>query len=97
MVEANYIPRKAEGEVLKLAAYFPVVAIVGPRQVGKTSLVKAIRSQLSKPSIYLDLENPDDLVKLDNPNLFLGQFVDQTVILDEVQQLPTLLSDPGCI
>ncbi|MEY3052005.1 MAG: hypothetical protein RLY31_1790 [Bacteroidota bacterium] len=86
----NYIPRLAEKEILKLSGYFPAVAVVGPRQVGKTSLVQAIRSQLPKNSVYLDLENPDDRVKLEQPSLFLEPLADQTVILDEVQKLPSL-------
>lgn len=86
----NYIPRIAEQRILKLASYFPAVAVVGPRQVGKTSLVQAIRTQLPKNSLYLDLENPDDRVKLQNPSLFLDPLADQTVILDEVQKMPDL-------
>ncbi len=86
----EYILRKAEQRIIKLAAYFPAVAIVGPRQVGKTSLVHAIRSKLDRPSVYLDLENPDDLAKMANPSLFLDPLTDQTVILDEVQKLPSL-------
>lgn len=93
MITDGYIPRIAEAEILKLASYFPVVAVVGPRQVGKTSLVKAIRSQLDKPSVYLDLENPGDLAKLDNPSLFLDPLSDQTVILDEVQKVPGLFPE----
>ncbi len=85
-----YIPRLAEQTIQKLSSYFPAVAVVGPRQVGKTSLVQALRSQLPKASIYLDLESPDDLAKLQNPTLFLEAFADQTVILDEVQKLPSL-------
>lgn len=90
MINDNYIPRLAESEILKLASYFPAVAVVGPRQVGKTSLVQAIRSKLSNPSVYLDLENPGDLAKVSNPTLFLDSLSEQTVILDEVQKLPTL-------
>lgn len=90
MVNENYVSRIAEAEILKLVSYFPVVAIVGPRQVGKTSLVEVIRSKLDKQSVYLDLENPDDLVKLNNPSLFLDPLADQTVILDEVQKAPDL-------
>lgn len=86
----TYIPRLAEKSILKLASYFPAVAVVGPRQVGKTSLVQVIRSQLPRASVYLDMENPDDLIKLQNPSLFLGPLADQTVILDEVQKLPSL-------
>ncbi|MBK8493061.1 MAG: ATP-binding protein [Saprospirales bacterium] len=90
MFADNYIPRIAESDILKLASYFPAVAVVGPRQVGKTSLVHAIRSRLERQSIYLDLENPDDLAKLQNPALFLNPLADHTVILDEVQKLPSL-------
>ncbi|MFN0015458.1 MAG: ATP-binding protein [Saprospiraceae bacterium] len=86
----NYIPRHSEQRILKLATYFPAVAVVGPRQVGKTSLVQAIRAQLPRDSVYLDLENPDDRIKLQNPSLFLDPFADQTVILDEVQKTPEL-------
>ncbi len=86
----NYIARAAEQHILKLASYFPAVAVVGPRQVGKTSLVQALRAQLHKPSLYLDLENPDDRIKLANPSLFLDTLADQTVILDEVQKVPEL-------
>lgn len=85
-----FIPRSAEKAILNLTSYFPAVAVVGPRQVGKTSLVQAIRSKLSRPSVYLDLENPDDRIKLQNPALFLDTLADQTVILDEVQKLPDL-------
>lgn len=85
-----YINRNYESNILKLATFFPAVAIVGPRQVGKTSIVKAIRDQLKNASIYLDLENPDDLVKLTNPSLFLEPLENHTVILDEVQKMPTL-------
>lgn len=90
MANQTYIPRATETEILKLASYFPAVALVGPRQVGKTSLVQAIRSKLSKLSVYLDLENPDDLAKLNNPSLLLDPLADQTVILDEVQKVPSL-------
>lgn len=90
MVNEIYVPRIAEVEILKLVSYFPAVAIVGPRQVGKTFLVEAIRSKLDKQSIYLDLETPGDLAKLNNPSLFLEPLAGQTVILDEVQKVPEL-------
>jgi predicted AAA+ superfamily ATPase len=85
-----YLNRTLEGEIHQLVNFFPVVAIVGPRQVGKTSLVKTIRKDLKKASLYLDLENPDDLIKLTNPSLFLDPLVEKTVIIDEVQKMPTL-------
>jgi len=86
----NFIARSVEKQVLRLASFFPAVAIVGPRQVGKTSLVKALRAQLPNESIYLDLENPDDLIKLQSPALLLDPLADKTVILDEVQKMPSL-------
>lgn len=86
----NFIPRKAENEVLRLIEYFPAVAIVGPRQVGKTSLAKHMAAQLLKPTVYFDLEDPDDRAKFANPRLLLDPLAGQTVILDEVQKLPGL-------
>ena len=87
---SNYLLRSAEKEILRLIETFPVVVIVGPRQVGKTSLAKRIASQLTRPSQYLDLENPDDYNRLTNPSLFLDGLSEQTVILDEVQRIPAL-------
>ena len=52
--------------------------------------MKAIRSQLAKPSLYLDLENPDDRMKMENPTLFLDPLADHTIILDEIQKLSAL-------
>lgn len=86
----EYIHRKAEQKIRKLLSYFPAVAIVGPRQVGKTSLAGVLSGTLPKPTVYLDLENPNDLAKLENPLLFLEPFADHTVILDEVQRKPDL-------
>ena len=67
---------------------FPITGVVGSRQVGKTTLVKQWQSQ--HVSLYLDLERASDLNKLRDPELFLGQHTDKTVILDEVQHLPQL-------
>ena len=88
-----FLSRLAEKEILKLATYFPAVAIVGPRQVGKTSLVQNLRAKLLSPSLYLDLENPSDLIKLSDPSLFLEAYSDHTIILDEVQKLPSLFPE----
>ena len=87
---ATYISRKAEKEILDLVSFFPAVVIVGPRQVGKTSLVRHIAGQLPRPSLYIDLEIPEERALLSEPTLFLEQHREQTVILDEVQRLPDL-------
>lgn len=86
----RYQYRSAEARISQLASYFPVVAIVGPRQVGKTSLAQRIQATLQTTSLYLDLENPEDLIRINDPSLFLDQHSDKTVILDEVQLKPDL-------
>ena len=76
--------------ILQNLTSFPVGNIVGPRQVGKTTLAKYLRTRLGKPSIYLDLQNTQDLDKLSNALLFLKEHVDKCVIVDEIQRLPQL-------
>ncbi|WP_143959355.1 ATP-binding protein [Litoribacter populi] len=70
---------------------FPAVGILGPRQVGKTTLVKNL--ELPKPVIYLDIEKASDRAKLADPELFLKQHLDKTVILDEIQFMPELFAE----
>lgn len=66
----------------------PAIEILGPRQVGKTTLAKS----LSSDYIYLDMENPRDVAKLQDAYTFLESLQDYTVIIDEVQLLPELFS-----
>jgi uncharacterized protein len=84
------LKRTAEIELTYLLRHFPVVAILGPRQVGKTTLAKSLVKKLQKPAIYLDLELNSDLRKLEDPQLFLDQYTDHCIIIDEVQRLPGL-------
>ena len=84
------IKRIAEDKALDLIEYFPCIAIVGPRQVGKTTMVKIIQSKLTKANIYLDLETISDYSKLSDPETYLQQHENKTVIIDEVQRLPSL-------
>lgn len=82
------IPRKAEHELRNLAAQFKAVAVVGPRQSGKTTLVRLVFGQ--KP--YVNLENPDvRRYALEDPRGFLSDYP-QGAILDEVQRVPELFS-----
>jgi uncharacterized protein len=85
---SNILPRYLENEVLRLAQRFPVVAIVGPRQVGKTTLAKRVSALLPKPGRYLDLEYPEDWAALQEPVRFLERLEQETVIIDEVQRMP---------
>lgn len=86
----HFLNRYIEDDLLQLVDDRPVVAILGPRQVGKTTLVKNIISKLSKQSVYLDLELPSDSLKLSNAELYLKDFDDKTIIIDEVQRMPEL-------
>ncbi len=64
------------------------VVLIGPRQVGKTTLALHIAEVL--PSLYLDLEAPRDRAKLSDPVLFLRQHRDKLVILDEIHRAPEI-------
>jgi predicted AAA+ superfamily ATPase len=66
----------------------PAVALLGPRQVGKTTL--ALEVAKGRPAIYLDLESEADRAKLSEPELYLPQHEDKLVILDEIQRTPQL-------
>ncbi|MCF6283809.1 MAG: ATP-binding protein [Candidatus Hydrogenedentes bacterium] len=84
------IRRQLEKNIHDTLGNFPVVALLGGRQVGKTTLAKMIREALPNASIYLDLERPTDLAKLQNPESYLEMHADKTVILDEIQRIPEL-------
>jgi len=75
-------------EIEDALSYQAAVCIVGPRQVGKTTL--ALEVGESRNGIYLDMENPSDLVKLTNPDAYLNAFADRLVIIDEIHRVPTL-------
>lgn len=73
--------RFAQTDLLELLDQFPAVAIVGPRQVGKTTLAKHLAQVIGKESVYIDLENPRDAIKLSDPVLFFENNEDKCVIL----------------
>ena len=85
------INRHIAAELNELLDSYPAVALLGPRQVGKTTLAHAIGEQL--PSIYLDLESDADRAKLSEPELYLADHENELVILDEVQRLPGLFQN----
>jgi predicted AAA+ superfamily ATPase len=70
---------------------FPAVALLGPRQAGKTTLARTITAGRAG-SLYLDLERPSDLAKLADPELFLSRYAEHLVVLDEIQRRPELFS-----
>jgi predicted AAA+ superfamily ATPase len=83
------IDRQLEDRIESALRAFPVVGIMGARQVGKTTLAKSIANNRGQ-AVYIDLELPSDLAKLDEPELYLRQHADSLVILDEVQRKPEL-------
>lgn len=87
------LSRSLYPSLLESLQTFPVVGLVGPRQVGKTSLAKQLAADLSaagQSPVMLDLERPSDLAKLAEPELFLEPLADRLVIVDEVQLKPDL-------
>lgn len=87
------IARSAVQDIRKLLSIFPAVGIVGPRQVGKTTLVKRqLNEVLSAGYEYLDLENPRDRAKLSDPLDFLERRAQRCIVIDEIQVMPELFS-----
>jgi len=82
------IPRRLLADLGTALAEAPAVALLGPRQAGKTTL--ALEVAKTRPSLYLDLESESDRAKLSEPELYLSQHEDELVILDEIQRTPQL-------
>lgn len=76
------IPRRLLPTLTSALAEVPVVALLGPRQAGKTTL--ALEVAKGRPAVYLDLESEADRAKLSEPELYLSQHEDKLVILDEI-------------
>ena len=88
----GYLRRKIQADVEARLAEFPVVAVLGPRQCGKTTL---IRETVARPGVaYLDLERPSDRAKLRDPELFFSLHRSQGEVslfcLDEIQRAPEI-------
>ncbi|MEM1215445.1 MAG: AAA family ATPase, partial [Bacteroidota bacterium] len=81
IARSNYLK-----EIRKLISFYPVTAILGPRQCGKTTL-----AQILKADHFFDLENPRDLTRLDQPQLVLER-LEGLIVIDEIQLKPSLFS-----
>jgi predicted AAA+ superfamily ATPase len=82
--------RQILNTVLNDLTKVPAVVLYGPRQVGKTTMVKQLLAMNPEKFLMLDLELPSDRAKLADPELFLVRYEEKTVVLDEVQFVPEL-------
>lgn len=87
----DFIPRDLLNHLRKYLTIFPAVAILGPRQCGKSTLVKSL-SQHFDGILYLDMQKESDLNKLLEPELFFETNSDKIICLDEIQLVPKLFS-----
>jgi hypothetical protein len=106
----TYYSRYIKPAILDSLKNFPVTAVTGPRQCGKSTLVKRLFEE--KPAegwdnyIYLDLERPSDLAKLENAEWYLSAHKEKLICIDEIQRKPELFplirslvddwNRPGC-
>ncbi len=86
------IQRRLTQDVDVLLKEFPAVALLGPRQVGKTTLVQEIAEKQKKSTLYFDLEDDADLGRLMDPGFIFEQYRDHCIILDEIQRMPQLFT-----
>ncbi len=84
------IPRSTATTLDELLRSSSAVALLGPRQVGKTTLARDIADALGDGAVYLDLERPADLRRLSDADAYLRSLAPQLVILDEVHRVPEL-------
>ncbi|RME81185.1 MAG: ATP-binding protein [Zetaproteobacteria bacterium] len=83
------IERRLFAQAMRRLDDTPAVVLLGPRQVGKTTLALHI-AEARKDAIYLDLESESDRARLQEPELYLGERLDRLVILDEIHRVPHL-------
>ncbi len=99
--------QRANGEdILEAIRHFPVTAVIGPRQCGKSTLAKHLMEDYPSGTLYLDLERPSDLEKLRDAEWFLSSQKDKLICIDEIQRKPELFplirslvdewNKPGC-
>jgi len=82
------IPRLEEKNLRENLSFFPVIGILGARQVGKTTLAKTLIE--TDEIIYIDLELNSDLRKLDDAETYLRSHQNKCIVIDEVQRMPSL-------
>lgn len=82
--------REALPLLLKRLDQFDSVALLGPRQVGKTTLARQIADTAGRSAQYLDLERPADRRLLDDPDAYFTMHAKELIVLDEIQRVPEI-------
>ena len=100
------LQRLAEPGIQSAIQYFPVTAIIGPRQCGKSTLIRDLMHTYAAETLYLDLERPSDLEKLKDAEWFLTTQKEKLICIDEIQRKPEIFplirslvdewNRPGC-
>lgn len=85
----KYVRRVLERDLATSVGESPVVAVLGPRQCGKSTLIRHL-AEKRKNSAFLDLERPSDLAKLTDPEFYLSRLRGRLVCIDEIQSRPDL-------
>ena len=85
----TYIPRSLEYDLQNSLDSFPVTALLGPRQCGKSTLARQIIDSVDN-TVYIDLEKPSDLRKIEDPEFFFSTQKNKLICIDEIQRVPDL-------
>ncbi len=86
------VARAITGYADTLLKEFPAVVLLGPRQVGKTTLAKTLLKKHKKKTLYFDLESDADLARLKDTAFVFDQYPDHCIVIDEVQRMPALFA-----
>src|SRR5690606_35473187 len=85
---SRMLRRRIHNQLIATVDRYPAVALIGPRQAGKTTL--ALETGKNRPSVYLDLELPSDRAKLRDAEDYFAEHRDELIILDEVHRTPEI-------
>lgn len=87
------IQRDVHLYIRELLDIFPAVVLIGPRQVGKTTLCRVLADSQDRKVVFLDMEKAEDAAKLSEPSLYLAPYADHLVVIDEIQGVPDLFPE----
>lgn len=89
-MQKKYLKRRVKSKIAEYAKIFPIVGILGPRQCGKSTLIKDFIKSV-KNAEYFDLENYEDILKIStDPLSFFNTYKNRVICLDEIQRLPQI-------